>query len=189
MIVDTHIHVWSQLDGMIVGELPVVPLRGGMIRIRTVGPGGGYCCGSSNSVTEYVPQLMASKLLVQGRCVCGNRVHEPNQPAAEFSRICSRDTRDYDAWKRKNPTPLRGRRVAARQIHKAATGGRAEGRRNSPAIAAGTTTGRGFVQCRWRRYPANPGGSLRSTPATRRGSRPRLRDWRCTRPRDRRWLA
>ncbi|OHB86638.1 MAG: hypothetical protein A2V98_24215 [Planctomycetes bacterium RBG_16_64_12] len=24
-------------------------------RIRTVGPGGGYCCGSSNSVTEYVP--------------------------------------------------------------------------------------------------------------------------------------
>ncbi|MHC4180201.1 MAG: uroporphyrinogen decarboxylase family protein [Planctomycetota bacterium] len=25
------------------------------LRIRTVGPGGGYCCGSSNSVTEYVP--------------------------------------------------------------------------------------------------------------------------------------
>jgi uroporphyrinogen decarboxylase len=24
-------------------------------RIRTIGPGGGYCCGSSNSVTEYVP--------------------------------------------------------------------------------------------------------------------------------------
>ncbi len=24
-------------------------------RIRAVGPGGGYCCGSSNSVTEYVP--------------------------------------------------------------------------------------------------------------------------------------
>lgn len=24
-------------------------------RIRTVGPGGGYCCGSSNSVPEYVP--------------------------------------------------------------------------------------------------------------------------------------
>ena len=25
------------------------------LRIRTVAPGGGYCCGSSNSVTEYVP--------------------------------------------------------------------------------------------------------------------------------------
>ncbi len=25
------------------------------LRIRTVGPGGGYCCGSSNSVTDYVP--------------------------------------------------------------------------------------------------------------------------------------
>ncbi len=25
------------------------------LRIRTVGPGGGYCCGSSNSVPEYVP--------------------------------------------------------------------------------------------------------------------------------------
>ena len=25
------------------------------LRIQTVGPGGGYCCGSSNSVTEYVP--------------------------------------------------------------------------------------------------------------------------------------
>ncbi|NQT40899.1 MAG: hypothetical protein HQ581_25620 [Planctomycetes bacterium] len=25
------------------------------LRIETVGPGGGYCCGSSNSVTEYVP--------------------------------------------------------------------------------------------------------------------------------------
>ncbi len=25
------------------------------LRIRTIGPGGGYCCGSSNSVTEYVP--------------------------------------------------------------------------------------------------------------------------------------
>jgi uroporphyrinogen decarboxylase len=24
-------------------------------RIRSLGPGGGYCCGSSNSVTEYVP--------------------------------------------------------------------------------------------------------------------------------------
>jgi uroporphyrinogen decarboxylase len=24
-------------------------------RIRTIGPGGGYCCGSSNSVPEYVP--------------------------------------------------------------------------------------------------------------------------------------
>lgn len=24
-------------------------------RIRTLGPGGGYCCGSSNSVTDYVP--------------------------------------------------------------------------------------------------------------------------------------
>jgi uroporphyrinogen decarboxylase len=24
-------------------------------RIRTVGPGGGYCCGSSNSIPEYVP--------------------------------------------------------------------------------------------------------------------------------------
>ena len=24
-------------------------------RIRTVGPGGGYCLGSSNSVTSYVP--------------------------------------------------------------------------------------------------------------------------------------
>ena len=25
------------------------------LRIGTIGPGGGYCCGSSNSVTEYVP--------------------------------------------------------------------------------------------------------------------------------------
>jgi uroporphyrinogen decarboxylase len=25
------------------------------LRIRTVGPGGGYCCGSSNSIPEYVP--------------------------------------------------------------------------------------------------------------------------------------
>jgi len=25
------------------------------LRICTIGPGGGYCCGSSNSVTEYVP--------------------------------------------------------------------------------------------------------------------------------------
>ncbi len=25
------------------------------LRIETIGPGGGYCCGSSNSVTEYVP--------------------------------------------------------------------------------------------------------------------------------------
>jgi len=25
------------------------------LRIRAVGPGGGYCCGSSNSVPEYVP--------------------------------------------------------------------------------------------------------------------------------------
>jgi uroporphyrinogen decarboxylase len=25
------------------------------MRIRTLAPGGGYCCGSSNSVTEYVP--------------------------------------------------------------------------------------------------------------------------------------
>jgi len=25
------------------------------LRIRTVGPGGGYCCGTSNSVPEYVP--------------------------------------------------------------------------------------------------------------------------------------
>jgi len=25
------------------------------LRIKTVGPGGGYCCGSSNSVTDYVP--------------------------------------------------------------------------------------------------------------------------------------
>jgi uroporphyrinogen decarboxylase len=25
------------------------------LRIRTLAPGGGYCCGSSNSVTEYVP--------------------------------------------------------------------------------------------------------------------------------------
>ena len=25
------------------------------LRISTVGPGGGYCCGSSNSVTDYVP--------------------------------------------------------------------------------------------------------------------------------------
>lgn len=25
------------------------------LRIRTIGPGGGYCCGSSNSVPEYVP--------------------------------------------------------------------------------------------------------------------------------------
>ncbi len=25
------------------------------LRMRTVGPGGGYCCGSSNSVPEYVP--------------------------------------------------------------------------------------------------------------------------------------
>jgi uroporphyrinogen decarboxylase len=25
------------------------------LRLRTVGPGGGYCCGSSNSVPEYVP--------------------------------------------------------------------------------------------------------------------------------------
>ena len=25
------------------------------LRIRTVAPGGGYCCGSSNSVTDYVP--------------------------------------------------------------------------------------------------------------------------------------
>ena len=25
------------------------------LRIRTLGPGGGYCCGSSNSVTDYVP--------------------------------------------------------------------------------------------------------------------------------------
>ena len=25
------------------------------LRIRTVGPGGGYCCGSSNSFPEYVP--------------------------------------------------------------------------------------------------------------------------------------
>jgi uroporphyrinogen decarboxylase len=25
------------------------------LRMSTVGPGGGYCCGSSNSVTEYVP--------------------------------------------------------------------------------------------------------------------------------------
>ena len=24
-------------------------------RIRTVAPGGGYCCGASNSVPEYVP--------------------------------------------------------------------------------------------------------------------------------------
>ncbi len=24
-------------------------------RIRTVGPGGGYCVGSSNSITSYVP--------------------------------------------------------------------------------------------------------------------------------------
>ncbi|MBI4605101.1 MAG: hypothetical protein HY721_24320 [Planctomycetes bacterium] len=24
-------------------------------RIAALGPGGGYCCGSSNSVTEYVP--------------------------------------------------------------------------------------------------------------------------------------
>nr|MBC8869149.1 nucleoside 2-deoxyribosyltransferase [Planctomycetota bacterium] len=25
------------------------------LRIRTLGPGGGYCCGTSNSVPEYVP--------------------------------------------------------------------------------------------------------------------------------------
>lgn len=25
------------------------------LRLRTVGPGGGYCCGSSNSIPEYVP--------------------------------------------------------------------------------------------------------------------------------------
>jgi uroporphyrinogen decarboxylase len=25
------------------------------LRIRALAPGGGYCCGSSNSVTEYVP--------------------------------------------------------------------------------------------------------------------------------------
>jgi uroporphyrinogen decarboxylase len=25
------------------------------VRLRTVGPGGGYCCGSSNSIPEYVP--------------------------------------------------------------------------------------------------------------------------------------
>ena len=25
------------------------------LRIRTVAPGGGYCCGSSNSIPEYVP--------------------------------------------------------------------------------------------------------------------------------------
>ena len=24
-------------------------------RIRTIAPGGGYCCGASNSVPEYVP--------------------------------------------------------------------------------------------------------------------------------------
>jgi len=40
-------------------------------RIRTVGPGGGYCCGSSNSVTEYVPlanfQAMLSAIRRYGR--------------------------------------------------------------------------------------------------------------------------
>jgi uroporphyrinogen decarboxylase len=25
------------------------------LRIRTIAPGGGYCCGSSNSIPEYVP--------------------------------------------------------------------------------------------------------------------------------------
>jgi uroporphyrinogen decarboxylase len=25
------------------------------LRLRTIAPGGGYCCGSSNSVPEYVP--------------------------------------------------------------------------------------------------------------------------------------
>jgi uroporphyrinogen decarboxylase len=25
------------------------------LRIRTIAPGGGYCCGTSNSVPEYVP--------------------------------------------------------------------------------------------------------------------------------------
>ncbi len=27
----------------------------GKLRLRTVAPGGGYCCGSSNSIPEYVP--------------------------------------------------------------------------------------------------------------------------------------
>lgn len=40
-------------------------------RIRTVAPGGGYCCGSSNSVTEYVPlanfQAMLSAIRKYGR--------------------------------------------------------------------------------------------------------------------------
>ena len=33
MIVDAHLHVWNQIDGMIANETPVVPLGGGMIRL------------------------------------------------------------------------------------------------------------------------------------------------------------
>ncbi len=43
------------LDSTLTLGSPADVEREVQLRIRTVGPGGGYCCGSSNSVTDYVP--------------------------------------------------------------------------------------------------------------------------------------
>jgi uroporphyrinogen decarboxylase len=43
------------LDSTLTRGTPEDVVEEVKLRIRTVAPGGGYCCGSSNSVTEYVP--------------------------------------------------------------------------------------------------------------------------------------